>query len=102
MHEPNIMPKYQVEQIDTMVVVGRQKWVKGVGFSQERIEVTDGYMVYFPMGHSIFVATQEELKALNLDNEPRLVDLTTGEEVPEAYMTPKRIVETKTARKRTH
>lgn len=102
MHVPKIMPRFQVEQIPGPVIIGRQKWVKGKGFETERIEAKDGFMVYFPAGHSIFVENEEQLKALNLDDEPKLVDLTTGEEVPEEYMSPKRIVETKTARRRTH
>lgn len=102
MQQPNIMPKYQVEKIETPVIVGRQKWVQGKGFETERLEVTGGYMVYFPQGHSIFVESDEKLAALNLDDEPRLVDLTTGEEVPEEFMSVKRLVETKTSRRRAH
>jgi hypothetical protein len=62
-------------------------------------EFSDGYMIYFPQGHSIFVAAddEEQLQRIGVLNDPRLVDMESGEIIPENYaLTPKEIVERKT------
>jgi len=59
-------------------------------------EFTDGYMVYFPQGHSIFVAAddEEQLKRIGVLEVPRMVDMNSGEEVPaDVALSPKEIVE---------
>jgi hypothetical protein len=59
-----------------------------------------GYMVYFPQGHSIFVAEddKDQLHRLGVLRDPALVDMESGELVPENYnLTPKEIVERKEA-----
>lgn len=62
-------------------------------------EFNEGYMVYFPQGHSIFVAADdvEQLQRIGVLNDPRMVDMESGEIVPENYaLSPKEIVERKT------
>jgi len=61
-------------------------------------EFTDGYMIYFPQGHSLFVAAddEEQLKRIGVLEPPRLVDMNSGEEVPaDIALSPKEIVERK-------
>lgn len=61
-------------------------------------EFTDGYMVYFPQGHSIFVAADddEQLRRIGVLEAPRMVDMNSGEEVPaDVLLSPKEIVERK-------
>jgi hypothetical protein len=58
-------------------------------------EFSEGYMIYFPQGHSIFVAADdtEQLMRIGVLDNPRLIDMATGEIVPESYnLTPKEIV----------
>ena len=62
----------------------------------KREEFGDGYMVYFPQGHSIFIAAddKEQLHRVGVLSDPRMVDMESGEEVPSDYaLTPKEIVE---------
>ena len=59
-------------------------------------EFEDGYMIYFPQGHSMFVAAddEEQLRRIGVLEQPRLVDMNSGEEVPaDIALTPKEIVE---------
>jgi hypothetical protein len=61
-------------------------------------EFSEGYMVYFPQGHSMFVAAddEEQLQRIGVLEQPRLVDMNTGEEVPmNLALSPKEIVERK-------
>lgn len=61
-------------------------------------EFSEGYMIYFPQGHSMFVAADDEdqLRRIGVLEQPRLVDMNTGEEVPDNLnLTPKEIVERK-------
>jgi hypothetical protein len=61
-------------------------------------EFTEGYMIYFPQGHSIFVAAddEEQLNRIGVFGTPQTVDMNSGEIVPENFaMTPKEIVENK-------
>ena len=61
-------------------------------------EFTEGYMIYFPQGHSMFVAAddEEQLRRIGVLDEPHFVDMETGEVVPANYnMSPKEIVEAK-------
>jgi len=62
-------------------------------------EFKGGYLVYFPQGHSIFVAEddREQLMRIGVLDDPRLVDMETGEDVPDDYaLSPKEIVARKT------
>ena len=61
-------------------------------------EFTDGFMIYFPQGHSMFVAAddEEQLRRIGVLEEPSFVDMETGEVVPANYnLSPKEIVENK-------
>ncbi len=61
-------------------------------------EFEDGYMIYFPQGHSLFVAAddEEQLRRIGVLETPKLVDMNSGEEVPnDMALTPKEIVERK-------
>lgn len=61
-------------------------------------EFTDGYMIYFPQGHSMFVAADdhEQLARIGVLGQPKLVDMNSGEEVPDSLaLSPKEIVERK-------
>jgi hypothetical protein len=61
-------------------------------------EFTDGYMIYFPQGHSMFVAADdtEQLQRIGVLSRPHMVDMNSGEIVPETYsLSPKEIVERK-------
>lgn len=58
---------------------------------------TEGYMVYYPQKHSIFIAADDEaqLRFLGLIEEPKLVDLESGETVPDGYMSNKDLIQAK-------
>lgn len=58
----------------------------------------EGYMVYMPQGHSIFVAVddEEQINRLGLLGHPVIVDMNSGEVVPDDYnLSPKEIVDRK-------
>lgn len=58
----------------------------------------EGYMIYFPQGHSMFVAAddEEQLRRIGVLDEPGMVDMNSGEYVPASYnLTPKEIVNSK-------
>jgi|SRR5580765_1432792 hypothetical protein len=61
-------------------------------------EFTEGYMIYFPQGHSMFVAADdtEQLMRIGVLEEPGMVDMNTGEVIPAGYnLSPKEIVNSK-------
>jgi hypothetical protein len=61
-------------------------------------EFHDGYMIYFPQGHSLFVAADdtEQLQRIGVLDTPSLVDMNSGEVIPAGYnLTPKEVVENK-------
>ena len=104
----NIKPAFQAELVKgsfTRVVTRINEDVRKVGalgkdvitrtLVQERETFDEGYMVYFPQGHSIFVAADdtEQLTRIGVFTEPARVDMETGETVPDEYdMSPKEIV----------
>jgi hypothetical protein len=49
-----------------------------IGFKTEKRTVEDGYMVYFPRGHSIYVENDDALKRLRMESEGGLIDMDTG------------------------
>lgn len=58
-------------------------------------EFSDGWMIYFPQGHSLFVAADddEQLQRIGVGDRPKLVDMNSGEEVPDNLnLSPKEIV----------
>lgn len=59
---------------------------------------TEGYMVYFPQGHSILIAAddEEQLRRVGVLEQPHMVDMNSGEVVPASFhLTPKEIVQRK-------
>jgi hypothetical protein len=64
---------------------------------EQKVETfEDGYMIYFPQGHSIFVAADDldQLQRIGVFEAPKRIDMESGEEVPDNYnLTPKEIVE---------
>jgi hypothetical protein len=63
---------------------------------------TEAYMVYFPQGHSLFIPAddEEQLRRIGVLEQPRMIDMNSGEEVPGNYvMTPKELVEARTKAK---
>jgi hypothetical protein len=64
----------------------------------KREEFTAGYMIYFPQGHSMFVAEDDvaQLQRIGVLEQPAMVDMNSGELVPATFhMTPKEIVANK-------
>lgn len=62
----------------------------------KREEFTEGYMIYFPQGHSMFIASDDvdQLMRVGVMGPPKVVDMNSGEEIPADYnLTPKEIVE---------
>ena len=62
----------------------------------------EGYMIYFPQGHSMFVAADdtEQLVRIGVLEQPQLVDMNSGEVIPTNFqLSPKEIVEAKTRAK---
>jgi hypothetical protein len=65
---------------------------KLVPFKQE---FSEGWMIYFPQGHSMFVAADdtEQLQRIGVLDQPALVDMNSGDVVPaNLSLTPKEIV----------
>lgn len=98
-----IMPAFEVKpltgQFVTRKVAIYDKEAKDKGQPPIRYEdkvEPAGYLVFFPKGHSIRVATLEELKRLGFAGEPYKVDLDTGEMVPEEKVSLERAAANKT------
>jgi hypothetical protein len=97
----NIRAKFEVEE------VGEYKRVKRVGkratdgittglvFSEEVVVIPRAWDVYFPGGHSIRVDDEKEMWRLGYMQRPPMVDMETGEEVPDSALplSPKQIVQ---------
>jgi hypothetical protein len=106
----DIKPEFQVEKVTgnfkRTVTFLEETHTKRLVAGVERIlttrkmvpkvdEFTEAYMIYYPQGHSLFVAADDEaqLMFLGVLNDPKIVDMESGEEVPENYnLTPKEIV----------
>jgi hypothetical protein len=59
---------------------------------------TDAWMIYFPQGHSMLVAAddEEQLRRIGVLDQPSLVDMNSGEVIPnQMSLSPKDIVERK-------
>lgn len=74
------------EQVATLEPTGEKKpngkpVMEYKGFVTRERVVKNGYMVYFPRGHSLFVESDEQLARLKLDLDGGLVDMATGERV---------------------
>jgi hypothetical protein len=103
-------PAFQSERVTgkfTRMVMHIEEDVRKVGPLGEKSVITrklvpkqeefsEGWMVYFPQGHSIFLAAddEEQLRRIGVLEQPRLVDMNSGEEVPsDIALSPKEIVE---------
>jgi hypothetical protein len=103
-------PAFQAERITgkfTRMVMHIEEDVRKVGPLGEKSVITrklvpkqeefnDAYMVYFPQGHSLFIAgdDEEQLRRIGVLEQPRMVDMNSGEEVPmDIALSPKEIVE---------
>lgn len=109
---PNIKPAFQAEKVTgkfKRTVIRIEEDVRMVGPLKDKSiiarkmvpmeeEFTEGYMIYFPQGHSMFVAADdtEQLRRIGVLSDPRYVDMDSGEEVPDDYnLSPKEIVQRK-------
>jgi len=110
MPQLNIKPAFQAEKITgnfkrTVMVI--EEDVRMIGPLKDKSIITrtmkpviqeynEAYMIYFPQGHSIMVAADdtEQLMRIGVLDDPKMVDMETGEEVPANYnLTPKEIVQ---------
>lgn len=106
----DIKPAFQAEKVTgrfTRTVMQIQEDVREVGALKDKKiitrklvpvteEFTEGYMIYFPMKHSLFVAADdvEQLRRIGVLETPPLVDMNSGEIVPESYsLSPKEMVQ---------
>jgi hypothetical protein len=115
MAQPDIKPAYQAEYIsgnfwrmvmdieeDVRVINtpgGIEKKITTRKLVTRKEQFKAGYMIYFPQGHSMFVAEddREQLERLGILDAPDRVDMDTGERVPETFnLSPKEIVQRKT------
>ena len=65
-------------------------------------EFSEGYMIYFPQGHSMFVAADdtEQLQRIGVLEQPQMIDMNSGEVIPMQFnLSPKELVEAKTKAK---
>lgn len=110
MAEVDIKPAYQAERVTgkfKRTVIHIQEDVREVGALNDKKIITrklvpvveefsEGWMVYFPQKHSVFIAADDEtqLRIIGIMDEPPLVDMNSGEVVPKSYSaTPKDLVE---------
>lgn len=115
-----IKPRYEVEEVENPVVNMKvYRYVKErdeegklikdesgrvMQKREEAIEnIAEGqkvFDVYFPQGHHIQVVGEQALKDLRLDGDPPMVDMNSGEDVPEGYSSLKALVRSKTRSQR--
>lgn len=89
-----IKPRYEVEQLHGIVQTRKFRRNAVSGMNEEYIDAEPaGFMVYFPSGHSIRVATREELHRLGYDAPPELVDMESGDVVGDAAVSLKQQVQ---------
>jgi hypothetical protein len=103
-------PAFQVERVKgkfTRMVMHIEEDVRKVGPNGDKSIITrklvpkqeefaEGYMIYFPQGHSMFVAADDvdQLARIGVGDKPKVVDMNSGEEVPDNLnLSPKEIVE---------
>ena len=103
-------PAFQAEKITgnfSRMVMHIEEEVRNVGplgnkqiitrrLVPKREEFSEGYMIYFPQGHSMFVASDDtdQLTRIGVLGSPKVIDMNSGEEIPADYnLTPKEIVE---------
>lgn len=92
MQQSNMKPIFEIEQLkartitETVAVYDDERKLKGFETQQRKVE--GGYMVYFPMGHSLFVESAAQLERMGLMHNGKirsgLVDMATGEQLEDA------------------
>ena len=117
MPDVDIKPAFQAEKITghfTRTVIHIQEDVRQVGALKDKAiitrkmvpvveEFTEGYMIYFPQKHSVFIAADdhEQLRRVGVMEAPPLVDMASGEVVPQDYnLSPKELVQRSEVRSR--
>lgn len=110
MPDVDIKPAFQAEKVTgrfKRTIIHIEEDVRMVGALKDKSiitrklvpiveEFTEGYMVYFPQKHSVFIAAddEEQLRRLGVLDDPPLVDMNSGEMVPRGYnLSPKELVE---------
>ena len=79
-----LRPKFEVHEVhgEDMTRKTCEKDPKG-GFIYKTVKDTRRcFDVYFPNGHSVRIRGEDELKRLGFAGAPNLVDMETGDEVP--------------------
>lgn len=97
----NVRAKFEVEEVGEYKRVKRvgkratDGITKGLVFSDEVMVIPRAWDVYFPSGHSVRIEDEKEMWRLGYMTRPPLVDMETGEEVPDSSLplTPKQIVQ---------
>lgn len=100
----NIRAKFEVEEVGEhkrVARVGKRATdgiTKGLVFTEEVIVVPRAWDVYFPGGHSVRIEDEKEMYRLGYMNRPPMIDMETGEEVPDSALplSPKEIVKRNT------
>ena len=112
----DLKPAFQAEKLEgefTRTVMCIEEDIRKVGPNQDksliirklvpRQEKYEGaYMIYFPQGHSMFVAADDvdQLQRIGVLEQPMMIDMNSGEVVPAQFtMSPKELVEAKTKAK---
>ena len=98
----DIQPEFQVEKVSgnftQNITFIEEKHTTRMIAGVERISTTrklvtkvhnftEGYEIYYPQGHMLFVAADDEDQLIHLGvlQDPRRVDMESGEIVPEDY-----------------
>lgn len=86
---PDSKPRFEVEELEgtrKRTIYKSEKDDKGkhMQFVAEEIDEPAGFMVYFPSGSSIRIATREELERLEFADPAGYVDMDSGEAVEPA------------------
>lgn len=106
----DIRPEFQVEHVTGkfhLPITILERDVRTVGFNNEKSitvnkmthktrTVEEGYMLYFPQGHSMFIAADDtaQLERVGVFRKPQQIDMNSGEVVPEDYaLSPKEMVQ---------
>jgi hypothetical protein len=103
----NMKLKFEVEEVGPYTRtrrVGKRATdgiTKGLVFSDETVEIPEGWDVYFPSGHSVRIESRQEMIRLGYMDPPPMIDMETGEEIPtvDTY-SPKEIVKRNTQPRR--
>jgi len=85
-HPNSVRPRFQVEDFDGVVKHRTVSKSPGRPFEFKTVKEEDGWMVYFPAGHSLRIRKESEMIRLGFMDAPDLVDTNTGEIVPQVEM----------------